>query len=93
MALDDRSVHSPHLRTLLVGTRGDGLRALGRAEEALPIIERALDADHAMGLPRGEVDTSTDLGAALLGLGRCPDAPERLGAGLAAAPRARPEGP
>jgi diguanylate cyclase (GGDEF)-like protein len=80
--LDERSIHSAHLRALLLNTKGDGLRALGRAAEALPMIERALDTYREMNSPRGEADAAADLGAALIELGRVDEALARLQTGL-----------
>ncbi|MBP8296400.1 MAG: tetratricopeptide repeat protein, partial [Burkholderiales bacterium] len=83
--INERSVGSAHLRALLRNTRGDGLRALGRAAEALPDFEFARAAYRAMNSPRGVADLSADFGAALLELGRNEDALVQLGDGLAVA--------
>jgi len=82
LELEERSVHSTHLRALLLNTKGDGLRALGRAAEALPLIEQSLAAYRDMNSPRGQADAAADLGAALLGLDRNGDALVHLRAGL-----------
>lgn len=82
LQLNARSIHSAHLGALLRGTRGDGLRALGRAEEALPDLEHSLAAYEQMNSPRGQADVAADLGAALLELGRDDEALSRLHAGL-----------
>ena len=85
LEINERSVGSVHLRALLRNTRGDGLRALGRAADALPDLEFARAAYQAMDSPRGVADLSADFGAALLELGRNEDALVRLGDGLAVA--------
>jgi diguanylate cyclase (GGDEF)-like protein len=59
---------------MLLNTQGDGLRALGRAEEAMPILQSAIEAYRRLGNPRGEVDVATDLAAALLEAGRADEA-------------------
>ena len=78
LAINSGPRGSPLANALLLNTHGDGLRALGRTAEALPILESALAAYHAMANPRGEIDATTDLAAALLELGRLDDALARL---------------
>ena len=65
---------NPLPRALLLNTQGDGLRALGRLEEALPILGQALETYRGMNNPRGEIDAATDMAALLLELGRVNEA-------------------
>ena len=83
--LNRRAIGSTHLSALLLATKGDGLRALGRAADALPFLEQALAQYRQMASPRGEADVTADLGATLLELGRNRAALDCLEAGLAVA--------
>jgi diguanylate cyclase (GGDEF)-like protein len=78
LAINRDATNNPHAGALLSNTLGDGLRALGRADEALPTLQAALQTYRAMRNTRGVVDAATDLAAALLDLERVDDALDLL---------------
>jgi diguanylate cyclase (GGDEF)-like protein len=74
LAVNRATDDDPLASALLLNTQGDGLRALGRLEEALPTLNAALDIYRTMANPRGEIDAATDVAAAMLELDRVDDA-------------------
>ena len=80
--LNQNSVGSMQMWALLLNTKGEGLRALGRAREALPNLELALSAYDEIQSAAGIAETACDLGATLLDLGRYRDAIAQYAQGL-----------
>ncbi|MEO8133024.1 MAG: tetratricopeptide repeat-containing diguanylate cyclase [Betaproteobacteria bacterium] len=82
LLLNQNAVGSMQMWALLLNTKGDGLRALGRAREALPILELSISAYREIQSAAGIAEASADLGSTLLDLGRYRDAVRQYGEGV-----------